>query len=138
VPKKTIAVMAGVSWSSSSYTNNLGALRTKGLIDYPNGGTVSLTDAGHQEAPRVDPPADPVEMLARCKEICTPAQARILDALAKHYPSAIAKSELASLVEASAASSSFTNNLGFLRSAGMIDYPAQGTAKLQPWVMLEE
>lgn len=138
VSKKIIAVLAGVSSSSSSYTNNLGALRTKGLIDYPNGGTVCLTAAGHGEAPKIDPPASPEEMRERCKAICTPAQARILDALSEHYPSAIAKSELASLVDASAASSSFTNNLGFLRSAGMIDYPAQGTAKLEPWVMLEE
>lgn len=39
---------------------------------------------------------------------------------------------------ASPTSSAFTNNLGALRSAGMIDYPEQGKAKAASWLFLED
>jgi Helicase HerA, central domain len=138
INKATIAVLAQASSTSSSYSNNLGSLRTAGLIDYPQGGMVSLTKDGLAVAPQVDPPASAQEMLEQCKKMITRPQARILDELAKKYPSPVEKSGLADLVEASAGSSSYSNNLGFLRSAAMIDYPAQGQVKISNWVMLEE
>ena len=137
VPKKWIAALAGVSHKSSGYTNNLGALRSRGLIDYPASGSAALTDAGRESAPRVDPPSNPDEMFARCLEIVTPAQAAILKALREAHPQAIAKDKLAERAGVSAASSGYTNNLGALRSAGMIDYPQQGLARLSDWTVLE-
>lgn len=138
VNKKWVAALAGVSHSSGSFGNNLGALRTGGYIDYPQAGLVSLTDEGLKIAPQEDPPASAEEMLERCKRIASGPQARILDALFAHWPNSVDKATLADAVEVSATSGSFGNNLGALRSAGMIDYPAQGQVKLEPWVMLEE
>lgn len=138
VPKKWIAAMAGASHSSSAFGNNLGALRSLGLINYPVPGEAALTETGRNAAPQVDPPNSPAEMLARCKQIVSSSQASILDALQKAYPEPLGKVELAEASGASPTSSAFGNNLGALRSAGMIEYPAQGQAKLSNWVMLEE
>lgn len=40
VDRDTLAEMAGTSPTSSSFANNLGALRSLGLIDYPTRGEV--------------------------------------------------------------------------------------------------
>jgi hypothetical protein len=45
------------------------------------------------------------------------------------YPAARDKVELAACVGASPTSSSFTNNLGRLRTLGLIDYPSPGLAR---------
>jgi len=50
-PKRTvIAFLAGQSPKSSGYTNNLGALRSAGLIVYPNSDCLSFTDSGRSAA----------------------------------------------------------------------------------------
>jgi hypothetical protein len=66
------------------------------------------------------------------------AQAAILDSLFRNYPTFMGREELAVTIGVSDTSGGFRNNLGALRTAGMIDYPSQGTVKLQSWVMLEE
>lgn len=45
-----MTALADQSPTSSGYTNNLGGLRTLGLIDYPSGGMVAATE-------RLFPPA---------------------------------------------------------------------------------
>jgi hypothetical protein len=137
VSRKWVAALAGVSHSSSGYGNNLGYLRSNGYLDYPQSGMISLTGHGREKAPVVSAPATPDEMVDRCREIVTGAQAKILDALVRAYPAAMDKQELAEQAEVSATSSGFGNNLGALRSAGMIDYPAPGKVKLSGWVLLE-
>jgi hypothetical protein len=138
VDKKWIAALAGVSHSSSSYGNNLGYLRSNGYIEYPSSGVAALTASGREHAPEIDVPATAEEMLARCKEIVTRPQYEILSALANVYPHAMAKGDLAERAGASSTSSSYGNNLGALRSAGMIEYPSTGKVKLSSWVMLED
>lgn len=44
--KGQVALLADASPKSSAYSNNLGALRTAGLVEYPAGGCVALTGAG--------------------------------------------------------------------------------------------
>ncbi len=137
VSKKWIAAVAGVSAKSSGYQNNLGALRTAGYIDYRAAGEASLTDEGRKHAPAITAPAGPAEMLEYCLAIVTPAQGRILEVLFGAYPKSLPKADLARLVGVSANSSGYQNNLGSLRSAGMIDYPVQGEAKAAAWLFLE-
>lgn len=137
VSKKWIAALAGASHTSSTYGNNLGALRTAGLIEYPQPGAVGLTVAGRALAPAVDVPSTSDEMLQRCKQIVTAPQAAILEELHRAYPDSLDKSVIAERVSASATSSSYGNNLGALRSAGMIDYPAPGKVKAADWLFLE-
>jgi hypothetical protein len=129
VPKDMVAFLAGVSPTSSGYQNNLGALRSAGLIDYPAGGIVALTADGESIA---TPPADaPTHeaIIEKIAAVLAPAQMRILAAASNAYPQDLGKDELAGLVEASATSSGFQNNLGRLRTLGFVTYPAAGRVR---------
>ena len=124
--KGQLAAFSDASPTSSAYSNNLGALRSAGLIDYPRSGYACLTNEGRQ--------------LARAQsEICSLGdlhalwlcklpgkKADILRALMAIYPEAMSKLELAEKIGASPTSSAYTNNLGSLRTLGVIDYPQTG------------
>ena len=129
VARANVAVWAGVSASSSGYGNNLGTLRTLGLIDYPKGGYVTLTAAGRKiaQAPREVLHSAGALLDAWCSKISAP-QAKILRALHAAYPKAIERGALADAVGVSRASSGYGNNLGTLRSLDLIDYPRAGFA----------
>jgi hypothetical protein len=137
VPKKWTAALSEASHSSSTYQNNLGALRSRGLIDYPGPGMIALTVSGRAIAPAVERPTSSEEILERCRNIVSSSQWAILQALVNAYPNALAKQDLAELAGASHSSSTYQNNLGALRSAGMIEYPSQGSAKASDWLFLE-
>ena len=137
-PSKTqLALFAGASPKSSSFTNNLGALRTAGLIEYPTPGTAGLADAGRGLADATEAPSTVDELHEFVRGLVGPARARIIDALVDVYPDALPKDQLAERVGASARSSGFTNNLGSLRSLGLIDYPAPGYAAAAAVLFLE-
>lgn len=124
VPKDMVGILAGASPTSSTFANNLGALRSAGLIDYPSGGLVALTPEG--EATAVAPDGAPTHdaVMQKIGAMLPPAQMRILAVAAEAYPDELGKEELAGKVGASASSSTFANNLGRLRTLGFITYPA--------------
>lgn len=128
-PKREhVAIFAEASPGSGTYANNLGALRTAGLIDYPKAGLVTLTDAGMDAA---NPPSSVILTLSAlhntwAKMLKSAPQTRILQALIARYPRDASRDELADEVGASASSGTYANNLGRLRGLGLIDYPVQG------------
>ncbi len=135
--KVQLALLADQSPKSSGYANNLGALRSAGLIEYPSGGQVALTKPGREAA---NAPARPptTEDLHRTLESRLPApQWRILKVVIGYYPEAIAKPALAAEAGQSASSSGYANNLGALRSLGFIDYPRGGEVAALPVLFLE-
>ena len=130
--------MSGASYTSSAYGNNLGALRSAGLIHYPRPDFAALTEKGRDAVPAAEAPETSEQILARCKSVITGSQAKILEELAKRYPDEMAKEDLAAAaVGASFSSSAFGNNLGALRTAGMIEYPRSGAARAADWLFLE-
>lgn len=131
-PKDTLAAVCEVSPTSGGYFNNLGALRSAGLIDYPQAGTVAFTDAGRAAAAIVD---DDRPVHERWMSIVPPAQQKILQALLEVHPEAISKDELAGQVGVSSTSGGYFNNLGRLRTLGAIDYPTKGMVALTRCVM---
>lgn len=135
--KTQLALFAQASPKSSGYTNNLGALRSAGMIDYPGPGAAALTAAGRAIADHTRAPASHDEMLHFVRGLVGPAKARILDALVDVYPEALPKDQLADRAGASPSSSGYTNNLGSLRSLGLIDYPAAGYAAATSVLFLE-
>lgn len=126
VARSNVAVFADQSPRSSGFANNLGALRTRGLIDYPAGQCVRITDDG---LACVDEPR-PIRSLAELHEAwyakLPRPQVAILQVLVKSYPSTWQRASLAERAGQSASSSGFANNLGALRSLGLIDYPRPG------------
>lgn len=132
-----LALWAGVSPNSGSYFNNLGALRTAGLIDYPaGGGSVFLTAAGHEQANEA-PAQSQEEMQAAVLAKLPPAKSSILRAVIEEYPNSITREALAEKIGVSSNSGSYFNNLGSLRTLGVIDYPQKGTVAAQPILFLE-
>lgn len=119
--KHNVAVFSDASPKSSAFANNLGSLRSRGLIDYPRGGAVSLTDEGR--ALTVRPLLSSLDDLHGAWRSKIPGpQWRIIERLLLVYPDDIERDELAQLADASATSSAYANNLGALRSLGLIDY----------------
>ena len=135
--KVQLALFAKASPTSSSYQNNTSALRTGGLIEYPAGGLVRLTEAGRAIADARQGPSTVDEVHAFVQQLVSGPQWRIVRALVEAYPSAVAKADLAAQAEASPTSSSFQNNLSTLRSLRLIDYPDHGHAVALPVLFLE-
>ena len=137
-PKRTIiAFLAGQSPRSSGFTNNLGALRSSGLITYPSSDSLGFTEAGRAAA-------NPQETLIETKELHSAVlsrlprpQGRILQILIARYPKPVNREQLAEMAGQSPKSSGYTNNLGALRGLGVIDYPSSTEAVALPVLFLE-
>jgi len=135
--KTQLALIVGVSPTSGAYFNNLGALRTAGLIGYPSGGTVALTDDGRVTAVVENVPTTTDELHEAIRSKLPPAKWKILEALIAVYPNALAKEELATSIGVSPTSGAYFNNLGSLRSLGLLDYPRASEAVAKPVLFLE-
>lgn len=134
--KTQLAIMSGYSPTSGGYFNNLGALRSSGFIDYPRPGMVSLTHVGKAEANAPDvPPTDEV-LHQQIASILPASQSAILSELLKEYPNPITKEDLALRLGVSPTSGGYFNNLGRLRSLGLIDYPTPGRVVALPVLFL--
>lgn len=134
--KTQLALLVGVSPTSGGYFNNLGGLRSSGLIDYPSGGTVALTAAGEQLASTDGVPATTDELHEAIRTKLPLAKWKILEALIGEYPKAVSKEALAERIGVSPTSGGYFNNLGSLRSLGLIDYPQPGTVAALPVLFL--
>lgn len=135
--KTQLALIVGVSPTSGGYFNNLGALRSEGLIEYPFGGTVGLTKAGAAMASTDGVPKHTEELHEAIRAKLPPPKWRILEALIAVYPQALAKDQLAERIGVSPTSGGYFNNLGSLRSLGLIDYPRPSEVVALPVLFLE-
>jgi hypothetical protein len=137
-PKRTIiAFLAGQSPKSSGFTNNLGALRSAGLITYPGSDSLAFTDAGRAAARPQKRPLTTADLQHTVLSRLPRPQARILEVLIENYPDPVNREELAARAGQSPRSSGYTNNLGALRSLGVIDYPSSSEAVALPVLFLE-
>lgn len=137
-PNKTqLALWCEVSPTSGGYFNNLGSLRSAGLIEYPAGGEVALTDSGRSAAQAREPLTMDQMQDALCARLGN-AKAAILRALIHQYPGDFSKDDLAKRIEVSPTSGGYFNNLGSLRSLGVIAYPAPGRVAALPVLFLEQ
>lgn len=136
ISKKWLSARASASHESSAYNNNLGALRSRGILDYRSG-NVYLTAAGLEAAGPHSQPLTADGMKDSCRELLTPAQRNIFDRLHETFPRSLAREDLATAAGASPTSSAFNNNLGAMRSTGMIDYGPDRTVVMQKWIFLE-
>lgn len=121
-----LALFADTSPKSSGYANNLGALRTAGLIDYPSGGRVCLTDEGKGIVAGSCEIGTEEELHDALERKLPTSKWRIVSACIEAYPEQLHRNELAERASTSPSSSGYANNLGSLRSLGLIDYPSKG------------
>lgn len=127
-----VAFWAGARVTSSAFSNNAGNLKTRGLVDYPGDGVIMLTDEG-----RVIAGAVPViladDVFKGGAALLNTPQQKMLKALYDSGPlTREALSERAQV--AAVTSSAFSNNLGGMKTAGLVEYPQKGTVKLAAWL----
>jgi uncharacterized protein len=134
--KEQLALWAEVSPTSGGYFNNLGTLRSAGLIEYPSGGLVRLTEAGRKAAQASEPMSVEEMQESLCRKIGA-SKAAIVRALIEIYPKSIAKDDLAGKIGVSPTSGGYFNNLGSLRTLGVIGYPTPGQAVALPVLFLD-
>lgn len=129
VERGILAWMADYSPKSSGFEKALSAIRTAGLVDYPSGGQVRLTNEGRAIA--VSPKLRPTyrELVSAIRARLEPRFVKLLDALLERE-GPMTRSELASATDYSSASSGFEKALSRLRSLGLVDYPEPGCVAL--------
>jgi len=79
-PVEMVAAWAGYSPIGGAFGNPRGSLRTRGLIDYPQPGTMALTEAGRSLVGASEPPS-PEEIWRRIERTSTGPELKILRAL---------------------------------------------------------
>ena len=135
-PKTMVAAWASYSPIGGAFGNPIGSLRTKGLIDYPQPGFVTLTDAGMKAIGGCAAP-DQEEIWRRIEATCTGPEQKILRALIDNAGSEeISKVELAERAGYSPIGGAFGNPIGALRTKGLLDYPRQGMVRAADWLFV--
>jgi hypothetical protein len=129
VRRVLVAFYSGASPRSSTFTNNLGALRSQGFISYPDSDHLMLTDVGIANAKPIEAFTTNEALHQAWFAKLPRPQMAILKKVIDIYSDDIDKEQLAQAVGASATSSTYTNNLGALRSLGAIDYPERGRVR---------
>jgi len=130
--REQLAFWSAVPPTSGGYKNNLGALRTSSLITYPTPGTVEITDSGRELIGNADV-IDLKDVYDHGRRLLTTSQQAILDNLVG-MDRDVAREDLATAVDVPATSGGFKNNLGALRTAGLIEYPSVGMVKCADWL----
>jgi hypothetical protein len=123
--------LAGYTPSSSSYANPRGALKAKGLLEYPAPDVLSLTDGG---AAAGAPIALNGSLLDLVLSKLSGPEARILRGVAARYPKAITNEDAAAAADYSPTSSSYANPRGALKAKELISYPSQGYVRAADWL----
>lgn len=135
-PKTMVAAWSSYSPQGGAFGNPMGALSSKGYVEYPQPGFVVLTDAGRAAIGDADAP-DQEEIWRRIERTCTGPERKILRALIDHAGAGeISKVELAEKAGYSPVGGAFGNPIGALRTKGLLDYPRQGIVRAADWLFL--
>lgn len=126
VTRNQLAAFVGQAAEGGSFQNKLGAMRTAGLIEYPGGGLVGLTEAGREFVNWPDSAPTRAELHAAVQRFLQPAQWKLLKLLIEIYPDSITRASLATAASEAATGGAFQNKLGRLRTLGFVEYPQSG------------
>lgn len=125
-----VAFVAGYT-VNGHYSNTLGGLKQRGLIEYRTGGTVSLTAEGSAKAPAHQGAPSRESLIGLVLEVLrSEPQRRLFSAVAQHRKP-ITREALAAACGYTV-NGHFSNTLGQLRSLGVICVPTAGAVALAP------
>lgn len=128
--KLQVAFIAGYTPDGGSFNNTCGSLRSLGLVSYPSGGMMALTDAG-QTAARPTEARDNTLFgfhEAVFAKLNGP-QKRLLQPLIDCYPDHLTVAQLAELSDYDHKGGSFNNTRGSLKTLGLAVYPSSGLVR---------
>ncbi len=105
------------------FNNTLGTMKTNGLVEYPAGNCVALTDEGRRLARAPESAPDRAELIARTTAVLRDEPPRrIFTALVQATERELSREQLA-LDTGYTVNGHFNNTLGRLRSLGLVTYP---------------
>lgn len=133
--RSIVAWLADASPKASGFQNNLGAMRTGGLIEYPSPGLVMLTDEGGACANHPETPPTLAALLEAILARLPRPQAAILTVVVEAHPRTLSRGMIADLVGKSASASGFQNDLGRLRTLKLLTYPSPGTVQAAAYLV---
>lgn len=126
-----LAAIAGWKPSGSNLKDRLSELSKAGLVDYPQKGFVSLTDAGAGVAPAPDLAQT---LICGIKSVLTGPQTKLFEALLDR-PGAVGRPELAEALGWEPQGSNLKDRLSELSRLEIVTYPERGSVALQDWVV---
>ena len=137
-PRIQLALWSGyLNVNSAGFAKALSQTKKEGLIQYPSGKTVSLTDTGRQTeaAKSAVPPKDNAAVHAQIKSLLKPIQIRMFDLLANGAVQT--REELAAgMGYTNLNSAGYAKSLSGMSSLGLIDYPKDASDKKKKLVQL--
>jgi hypothetical protein len=131
-----VALVAGVSPTSSGFEKNAGKVRSLGLVHYPREAAMELTDEGRASA-KAPASVSVADLHQTLYGLLSGPQADLLRALVHAYPGILTREELAAIAGVSVTSSGFEKNVGMLRTRGLAIYPEKGYVEAAPAIFLE-
>lgn len=144
---ETIGVAAPTRWQAALFAessaaggyfeNTLGKLRSSGYVSYPTPGAVQITDAGRAVATIPERTPTQAELHDLLCQKLGGLRTRLLRALIDAYPDALTREELGERAGAAAKGGYFENQLGSMRTAGLVEYPVPGQVRAAPVLFLE-
>lgn len=120
VSRAQLSVLSGYSIKSSSFSNALGALRSKGLV-VGVGDDNRATDAGVVAAGECEPLPTGRALVEHWMGQLGKAERALLEVFVQRYPSEVSKADLSASSGYSETSSSFSNALGKLRTLELVN-----------------
>lgn len=119
--RSQIGTLGKIKPTSGTFSNYLGALKVAGYL-VERDGKLTVTDAGFEFlGGRPAAPMTADELREMWQDRLKAGARRMLDVLIAAYPVAITRAELAGRAEVSPSSGTFSNYLGMLRSAGLLE-----------------
>lgn len=134
-----VGILAGYqNLNTKTFQNSVSALRTAGLITYPDSESMALTEAGMARSKAQTPPT--LESFqSKIKSLVEPKAAQILDVLISRYPRSMLRSELGAAVGyANLNTKTFQNSISKLRTLGFADYPSSTEVVGTPLLFMKE
>lgn len=129
-PTRTqVAAIAGWTPKGSNLRGRLAELSAAGLIEYPQTGLVSLTDAGRAIAPALD---RSLKLREAISAALTPSQRTLFETLLVMDWS-VPRDELAAAVGWEPKGSNLRGRLAELSALEIVTYPSTGLVRLQDW-----
>ncbi len=129
--REMVAFLAGYSnLTSKGFANGMGALKTRGYIDYPAQGRITITPEGRGSAKSIAQVISNEDLHERiCRLLGGPSE-RLLRPLLATYPREMSRESLAQAAGyGNLTSKGFANAIGRMRSLGFISYPDRGTVR---------
>lgn len=126
---EAVAFLADYRPGGGAFGNTRGALRSKGLIDYPEPGAIALTSEGRAWSARPAAPGSATQLRATALARLAGPERRVLEPLIAAYPDPLTVDELAARSGYGAGGGAFGNTRGRLRTLGLVDYPRPGQVR---------